>query len=658
MAKPTARIGLLQAGLLLGALGVVLRAGQLQLVEGADWRAKADLTRKERVVLPASRGGIYDRNGDALAVTQEYFEVGVAPNELRGPTQDARTIAKALDLPLARVQRDLARRKWVSYPGPYNGLDVQDLRPLRGVYLYPEHQRHYPAGPLARAVIGSLTPDSGRGASGLELALDAALTGTPGEAVVLKDTRGRRFVSPSRMEREPVPGRDVYLTIDAELQEIAERALEEAVAEYEARGGDVVILDPHTGELLALASRWRGGDRTVVNRASFFTDPFEPGSTAKLFTAGALLALGKVDSTDAVFAENGVWTFPVNSRGDTRQIHDAHKITGSVTLAEAIKYSSNIGMGKFAERLTPAQQFDALRAFGFGSPSGVEFPSEARGFLRMPHQWDAYGKASVAMGYAFNVTSVQLAAAYGAIANDGILLTPTLVREVRDPDGTVLYQHRAEPVRRAIPPGVAATLRRYLQLVVGDGGSAESAQLANYPIAGKTGTAIRFDGGKYQDGHYTASFAAIWPAADPQLALVVKLDDPRGARYYGGTTAAPTTRAILEEALASRRSAIDRRRLAGPAAPAPATPDAPVDTAASPEAPHVAYALPFVPDTADRPGRRPVPNVAGASLRKAANTMLRRGFQVAVHGSGLVRRTTPAAGDSLGFGKTVTLWAE
>ncbi len=657
MARPTARIALLQFVLLLGAGGILWRAAQLQLVQGAEWRAKADLLRKEHTVLPASRGGIYDRSGEALAVTQEFYSVGIAPNELRDVGQDARTIARALELPLARVRKDLTR-KWVYYAGPYNGLRVQPLQELRGVYLEWQFRRNYPAGPLARAVIGALTPESGEGASGLERALDGILAGTPGAAVVLKDTRGRRYVSPSRIEREPVPGKDVILTIDAELQEIAERALEEAVNDYEARGGEVVILDPRTGELLALASRWREGDQMVVTRPSFFTDPFEPGSTAKLFTAGALLTLKRVAADDREFVENGVWTIPVNSRGAVRLIHDAHKIEGSITLAEAIKYSSNIGMGKFAARLSPSEQFDALRGFGFGSLTGVEFPSESRGVLRMPNTWDAYTKASVAMGYEFNVTSVQLASAYGAIANDGVLLTPTLVREVRGADGRVLYRHQPEPVRRAVPPAVADTLRQFLRLVVGDGGTAESAQLANYPIAGKTGTAIRFDGGKYQDGHYTASFAAIWPADDPQLALVVKIDDPRGARYFGGTTAAPTTRAILEEALAARRSAIDRGRLAGasagPVEPEPEPADAPPPA----EARTTLVSLPYAADSSGPSGRRVVPGVTGFTIRKATNTMLRRGFQVAVHGEGKVRRTTPAAGDSLGFGRTVTLWAE
>jgi len=656
MAKFTARLTLLEAGLLLAALAVIGKAAQLQLVEGARWRAEAEERRRETVVLPARRGGIYDRNGTALAVTQEYFAVGIAPNELRERASDARTIARALGLPPARVARDIASRRWVRYGGPYSGLQVQPLRALRGVHLEGNYARHYPAGPLARGVIGSLRADSGRGASGLELALDSLLTGQPGQAVVLKDFRGRRYASPSRLVEDPVAGQDVVLTLDAELQEIAERAIEEAMERYHAAGGDIVIMDPGTGELLALASRVTSDGRRVANRPTFFTDPFQPGSTAKLFTAAALLGAEKVDSADEVYAENGIWVMEVSSRGARRTIHDTHKVPGNLTLAEAIKLSSNIAMGKFSQRLSATEQYDAMRDFGFGSPTGVIFPSEARGTLRPPERWDGYSKASIAMGYEFQVTPVQLAAAYAAIANDGILLTPALVRETRSADGTVRWRHQPEPVRRAVSPRVASTLRGYLRGVVEEGGTAESAQLTNYSLVGKTGTALRFDGQAYVPGSYTATFAAIFPADDPLLVVVVKIDDPKGAASYGGQTAAPLTRAMLEEALAARRSAIDRRRLGGPP-PAPGVAAGATPPTEEPSRSSVILELP-VSGRAEAPGRRAVPNVAGLSLRQAASTVHRRGFRVAVHGTGQVRRTIPQAGDSLAYGATVTLWAE
>lgn len=656
MAKPRVRITTIEVGLLFGALLVVGQAAKLQLVEGRKWRAEAEQVRRETRVIPARRGGIYDRNGEPLAVTQEYFSVGIAPNELRERSRDVRTIAKALGIPPARLAREVATRRWVWYGGPFSGLQVRPIRGLRGVHLEGSYRRHYPADALARAVVGAFGADSGRGASGIEFALDSLLTGTPGERVVLKDSRGRRYESPSRLRKEPVSGLDVVLTIDAELQEIAERSLDEAMEKYDAVGGDIVLMDPKTGELLALASRKTVDGRLVGNKPTFFTDPFQPGSTAKLFTAGALLDLGRVDSTDKVYAEDGEWVMPVNSRGATRTIHDDHKIEGSVTLAEGVKYSSNIALGKFSERLTWGEMYDGLRDFGFGSHTGVVFPSEAPGLLRRPHRWDRYSQASIAMGYEFQVTPVQLAAAYGAIANDGILLTPALVREVRDPDGKALWRHQPEPVRRAVSPEVAATLRRYLQSAVESGGTGEGAQLTNYSLAGKTGTARRFDGTAYVPGSYTASFAAIFPADDPILVVIVKIDDPKKGSIYGGRTAAPLTRAMLEEALAARRSAIDRRQLSGPSEAVAVGRGSPEAEPAGLEP--VVVALPLPAEPAPRPGPRPVPNVAGQSLRQAATAIHRRGFRVAVSGSGKVVRTTPAAGDSLRYGATVTLWAQ
>ena len=656
MAKVGARISLLQVMLALGALAVVVRAAELQLVQGAHWRAEAERTRREKVITAARRGGIYDRNGVALAVTQEYFGIGIAPNELADRREDVRTIARALSRPLGEVQRDVGTKKWVAYRGPFSELEIQPLRALRGVYPDGQFARHYPAGPLARGVIGALAPEGDSGASGIERALDSVLTGTPGIAVVLKDPGGRRYQSPGRIEREPVSGKDVYLTIDAELQEIAERALDEAMVEFNAIGGDVVFLDPHTGELLALASRQTVDGKTVTNKASFFTDPFEPGSTAKLFAAAGLLRAGRVAATDEVFAEHGNWQMSVDRRGDIRIIKDAHPVEGNLTLAKAIQVSSNIAIGKFSARLSAVEQFETLRDFGFGSPTGVEYPSEAHGALRMPDRWDGYSKPSIAMGYEFTLTPVQLAAAYAAIANEGILLTPTLVREVHEIGGRVSYRHRPEPVRRAISPDVARTLVGYLTAVVGQGGTAESAQLANYVLAGKTGTAVRHDGSAYQNGHYTASFASIFPANDPQLVVVVKIDDPKKGQY-GGQTAAPVTRGMLEEALAADRSAIDRSRLTGPPAPvADAGSEAADDSV--PEGRRVVIPLPLAADTATPLARQLVPNVAGANLRRAANTLHRRGFQVAVRGDGTVLRTTPAAGDSARSGSTVTLWAE
>jgi cell division protein FtsI (penicillin-binding protein 3) len=653
MAKPAARIAAIQFGFAVGILAVLTRAAQLQIVEAERWEQEASRQRTERVVLPARRGALYDRNGIPLAITQEYYHVGVAPNEREDIRSAFVLLVRSLGVSDAALDREFqARKRWIYLHGPFNATQVQPLRQVRGIHLAGEFQRFYPSRDLARPIIGGLAPDRSVGASGLEGALDSLLTGRPGEAVLLKDRAGRRYDSPGRKTRDPVSGDDVTLTLDAELQEIAERGLDDAVSAMRAEGGDVVFLDPATGELLALASRQAAGGGAPS--ASTFTDPFEPGSTAKLFTAAALLMHERVSPTDAVSGENGVWNMPTTSTGRTRRISDAHAQRGTLTLARAVQVSSNIAMAKFSLRLRPEEQFEMLRDFGFGTPTGAEFPGESRGLLAFPDRWQPmYTRASVAMGYEFSVTPVQLAAAYGAIANGGILLAPTLVREIRDPDGAVLYRHRPEPVRRVVTPEVAAQLREFLREAAGAEGTGERAQLANYSVLGKTGTAVRFVGGRYVHGQYTASFAAIFPADHPQLVVIVKIDDPRGS-YYGGLTAAPVTRTMLEQALASRRVAIDRGRLAenDSAAPEPRRPRA----AAAGPAP-VVITLPYRPPTADS-APRPVPDVTGRSIREAALALHRRGFRVNLRGLGRIVRTVPAAGENAPPGTSVLVLAE
>jgi cell division protein FtsI (penicillin-binding protein 3) len=653
MAKPAARIGAIQFGFALGILAILTRAAQLQIVEAERWEREAARQRTEKVVLPARRGALYDRNGVPLAITQEFYHVGVAPNELEDIRTVFVTLVRNLGVSAPALNREFqARKRWIYLHGPFNATQVQPLRTVRGIHLTGEYQRFYPSRDLARPIIGALSPDRPVGGSGLESALDSVLTGRPGEAVLLKDRAGRRYDSPSRKTRDPVAGNDVTLTLDAELQEIAERGLDDAIAQMKAEGGDVVFLDPNTGELLALASRQAAGGG--VPSASTFTDPFEPGSTAKLFTAASLLMHDRVTDTDAVSGENGVYNMPTTSSGKTRRITDAHAQHGMLTLARAIQVSSNIAMAKFSSRLRPEEQFETLRDFGFGTPTGAEFPGESRGILALPDRWvPSYTRASMAMGYEFEVTPVQLAAAYAAIANDGILLAPTLVREVRDPSGAVLYRHRPEPVRRVVTSEIATRLREFLREAAGEGGTGEQAQLTNYSVLGKTGTAVRFVDGRYVHGQYTASFAAIFPADHPQLVVIVKIDNPRG-NYYGGLTAAPVTRTMLEQALASRRVAIDRGRLAAQDSE-PAVPRAAEE--APPGPPPVVVTLPYrAPQPSTTP--RPVPDVGGQSIREAALALHRRGFQVNLRGLGRVVRTVPAAGESARPGSSVLVLAE
>jgi cell division protein FtsI (penicillin-binding protein 3) len=642
MAKPAVRLNFVQVGLLAALAALVLRAAQVQLVEGRRHAAVATLQRTEHVVLEARRGTLTDRHGTALALTQETYHVGIAPNELRDPRSDAAQIARRLRLAPRDLDRAL-RRRYAWFSGPYTTLDVEPLRRVRGVHLEPVLRRFYPSAEFARAVIGRVG-DDGLGASGLERLLDSLLAGTPGSAVVLKDRAGREYESPARVIAQPIAGNDVVLTIDAELQEIAQRALDDALDRMDAEGGDVVMLDPVTGEVLAVASRHRDGSA----RPSAFTETFEPGSLAKIFAAAALLERSRVRATDRVSGEGGSYRLP----GRPTPLTDEHPLP-TLTLADAIRVSSNIALAKFAARLKPDEQYETLRAFGIGAPTGIEFPAEAQGKLRLPREWTGPSSTSLAIGYELSVTPLQLAAAYGAIANDGVLLQPTLIREIRNPSGAVRYRHRPEPVRRAVTPEVAARLRDLLRGVVGAGGTGERAALANFQVAAKTGTARRVVDGRYAPGQYTASFAALFPADDPQLVVVMKIDNPQKGSYFAAQTAAPVTRSMLEQALAARTVALDRARLSNVAPTAERAPLAEPDGLV----PYV-VSIPYEPDSTRAQPKRAVPDVTGRPLREAARTLHRRGFRVVVKGWGVVHHSWPAAGDSAAAGKTVTLFAE
>jgi cell division protein FtsI (penicillin-binding protein 3) len=638
MAKPAVRLQVVEVGVFVGLALLVGRAAQVQLIHGRRWAEEAQAQRTERIVLAARRGTLYDRHGTPLAVTQETYHVGIAPNELRDAAVDGALISRRLGL-AARAWQQALRKRYAYFAGPYSALEVQPLRAVRGVHLESVLNRFYPDPGVARATIGRLD-DDGRGGSGLEKTLDSLLAGRAGAAVVLKDRAGREYESPARVIAAPVPGLDVVLTIDAELQEIAQRALDDAMRRMDADGGDVVMLDPATGEVLALASRTRDGSA----RPSAFTDTFEPGSLAKIFAAASLLALRRVSPTDRVSGEDGTWRL----RGRTITDEDPQP---SLTLADAIRVSSNIGIAKFAARLAPEEQYAMLRDFGFGAPTGIEFPAEATGRLRPPSEWTRPSAASLSMGYELSVTPIQVAAAYGALANDGLLLQPALIREVRSTPGDVHYRHRPEPVRRVISPGVAAALRDLLRGVVEHGTGAEAA-LTTFPVAAKTGTARRVVNGRYAAGQYTASFAALFPADRPQLVLVVKIDNPHKGSYFAAQTAAPVTRAMLEQTLAARTVALDRARLstAAPrAAAAPLEDDGGV----------VPYVVPwpYHPDSVGVGPRRAVPDVTGFGMREAVRALHRRGFRVALRGWGAAEHTWPAAGDSAAAGSLVTLFA-
>jgi cell division protein FtsI (penicillin-binding protein 3) len=663
------RVGLLHLALAIFAVALLGKTAKVQLLQGRAWSASAVRQQSTESVIPAPRGDILDAAGETLAQSRETVKLDVAPTEVR----DLRKLRAALLR--AGVPAEFAgrasdpRRRWVSLPGRYLAIDVAAASAMRGVYTTPIIERAYAATEGTRRVVGRLDAD-GKAVDGVELALDSILRGTPGSATVMRDARGRRFESPAAPGVAPKTGNTVVLTLNHALQEIAERALGDAVARMGADGGDVVVIDPADGEILAMASR-RADPRATA--ATALTEPYEPGSTLKPVIVATLIEKGRARETDVVSGYDGQLTI------NGRTVNDEHK-AAQFTLAEVIRYSSNVGIVQFAERLSPREEFEALRDFGFGSPTGVPYPVEAAGTLREPARWSKQSANSLAMGYEIAVTPLQLATAYVALANDGELLEPALVKEVRAPDGRVLYRHQRRVVRRVISPDVARRVRTMLLGVV-EGGTAVKADLGSFSLAGKTGTARFTVNGRYVAGHIP-TFVGLFPGDHPQFVILVKIDNPRGA-YGGGLTAAPVTKAVLEAALASRNAALDRRTLArskqvrpldsaGTVARVAAATRVADDSTGGVRSDSIRAAvaladddsasttpivtqLPVSRQPSARPlAPRPVPDVRGLTLRAATMKLHSAGFHVQPV-DGVPGATIPAAGELAPAGTLVRL---
>lgn len=640
----------LLVGVLAAIVVVIARTAHLTLREGEYWTERAAQQHADGLTLPAPRGTIYDRNGVPLAASRDVYRIAIAPREVRDRERIITALNEVGGMKVSDARRATdTKRRWVVLPGRFGAAAREALDGVPGVHFETVQQRFYPHGSVAIELLGRVNAE-GRALGGLELELDDVLRGEPGRATVRRDSRGRAI--PGAMVRtvEPRAGNDVYLTIDAELQSIADEALRTAVDSTDAESGEFVLLDPRTGEVLAAASRGAGG---AASNWRAVTVPYEPGSTLKPFLVASLLASGRARMDDSVFAENGHWYY------HGRTINDVHGY-GWLSVHEALEKSSNVAMAKLSMRLDPPTQYQYLRDFGFGSPTAVRYPSESGGLLRPPRQWSRQSQPSLAIGYEIAVTPLQMALAYGAIANGGELLEPRLVREVRAHDGRIQQSFERRVVRRVIPERTADQLREALVAVV-EGGTGKRASLGPFVVAGKTGTARIAERGRYVPGAYTASFAGFFPADDPQLVFLAKLDEPKGA-YYGGLTAAPITRNALEAALAAHHAPFDRRSVASEPEllPVPADPVA-VRPARTDGTRNTTPPGPFILALDDRAAapRTPeavpveVPDVAGMAVRDAVQALHAAGLRVQVEGTGTVAGTWPAEDAAVARGAMV-----
>lgn len=537
-------------GLWFGALTV--RLYQLQVVRHQHYTERAGRQQRGELVLTPPRGTIYDARGRELALSLEAPSVYADPRQILEPEVAARRIAAVLGKDRRELAKRLAQsdRGFVWVARQVAAADAQRVRELEidGIALTTESKRSYPLGNLAASVLGFVGVDP-KGLAGIELAYDQTITGHEVRRPVLRDARrGRRLYDDFSLAAAE-PGADLHLTIDSSIQHVAERELRAAVERYGAKGGSVVMLDPTSGAVLAMAS-YPGFDPNDYRRTAAahrvnipVQNSYEPGSTFKLITAAAALEFGAVDPFDRFFCGNGSIVF----RGKT--IRD-HSRFDDLSFSEIIAFSSNVGAIHLGTSVGEDRLHMMIRALGFGSKTGIDLSGEASGQVRPRDSWHKRDIAYISFGQGIAVTPLQLANAFAAIANGGTLYQPYVVAGIGRGSKVVPPVPRPQVIARPLSATTARTLERMLEMVVEHKrGTGKRAAIPGYRVAGKTGTAEKPEGGRYAPGKYVASFVGFAPARQPVVVCLVIIDEPAGARYHGGDVAAGVFSSIVRHAL-------------------------------------------------------------------------------------------------------------
>lgn len=654
------RLLFLVGALALWLVAIGARLYDLQVLRHEEFTRRAERQQQRVIELDPPRGTIFDARGRELAVSVEVESAFAVPREVKDLKQTAAALARTLGADRAKLERQLASDRefvWLARKlDPPQARAVRDLA-LPGVYFLEESKRYYPLRETAAQVLGYVGTDN-HGLAGLEALYEKVVAGKPGRRTVLRDAKAGMAVPPDLPSAAPIPGHDLHLTLDAAIQDIAERELAAGVERLRAKSGSIVLLDPSTGAVLAMASYptfdpnrfGAAGEEAWRNRV--VSDAYEPGSTFKMVTAAAALEQGLITPDERLDCEMGGITLAGVRIAD-------HKPFGNLAFREVIAKSSNVGTIKTALRVANKDFYATIRAFGFGRTTGIDLPGESPGLLMPVERWPALAKAYISFGQGLSVTPLQLVRAFGAVANGGRLLAPYVVRQI-GASADARYPH-PQPVVAGEPvsPQTIATLRELLAGVTREGGTATNAALPGYPVAGKTGTAQKAVPGRgYLPDEFIASFAGFAPISRPALVGLVVVDDPRGT-YHGSQAAAPIWAAVARQTLLYLNVRPERERPelwpferdpdAEPEVPGGAT----LAAAQMPPAEAVAEATP-APASAGG-----LPDLTGRTAREAVVAAAALSLDPVLRGSGVVYRQTPPPGSPLPPpGSRVELWLD
>jgi cell division protein FtsI (penicillin-binding protein 3) len=548
-------------GCLLAFALLTARAFELHFTDNAKLSNLASRQYHRKVVVAPKRGNILDSHGETLAIDVRVDSVYATPHLIANPAELAGPLTKVLHLSedkiLARLSQKDKKFVWIKRRlTQEESVELAKLG-LQGIGTLPEYKRFYPNGDLAANLIGAVGYDA-TSLAGLEMTFDDTLKSDSPPLLVEQDAKGRSY-SPYALIGLERPNQ-IVLSLDKNIQHIAQRELQKAVDQAKAKAGTALVLEVATGSLLALAVTPSFDPNHYADfpqenwRIRAATDLFEPGSTFKAFTAASALELGKIKMSDKIHCENGAMSIGKFTIND-------HHGYGLLSLPEIIKYSSNICSYKIAQRMGRESFIGKIREFGFGQKTAIPIPGEQPGFLASAKSVGAVQLGTIGFGQGISVTPLQLLMAYGAIANGGKLMKPLLVKEIQDADGKPLQKFEPEVLREVISPEVARQTLELLSGVVEKGGTGTKAALEGYSVAGKTGTAQKVvEGSKgYAKNKYVASFVGVAPVKNPELVVLVSIDEPKGA-YYGGQVSAPVFRSITEQTLAYLKVTPDKEK--------------------------------------------------------------------------------------------------